>query len=83
MNLIKRVKNKSIKSSYFNKHKTSYIIIRIVLLPIILIVMLLQIMAEMADKATSLLGNGVNSLTYFIYKIIHFNNLPNKDIEEE
>lgn len=83
MSILKKISQKSIKSSYFNEHKTSYIIIRIFLLPIILIVMLLQAIAEITDKATTILGGAVTKLSYFIYKIIHYNKLPNKEREEE
>ena len=81
MNIIKKINNKTIKSKYFEQHKASYIIIRIVLLPITLIVILLQTITEVTDKATTILGRAVTRLSYFIYKIIHYNKLPNKEEE--
>lgn len=81
MNIIKKINNKAIKSKYFEQHKTSYIIIRIVLLPIILLVLLFQTIETLADRITTLLGRIVTKLTYFIYKAIHYKNLPNKEEE--
>lgn len=83
MNILKKISQKSIKAKYFNEHKTSYIIIRIFLFPIILIVMILQAIAEITDKLTTLLGGAVNRLSYFLFKALHYKNLPERDDDDE
>lgn len=82
MNIIKKIGNKQIRSNYFNKHKTSYYIIRIVLLPIILLIVLLQYINDLLEKVVQFLGSNINKFTYFIYKIIHYKELPDKEDED-
>ena len=82
MGIISKVNNKVIKARYYNEHKVSYIIIRICLLPLILIVMLFQLVANITDKVSCFLGNFTTELTYFIYKVIHYKHLEDKEREE-
>ena len=77
--IIKKINNKSIKLKYFKEHKLSYYIIRIIFLPIILPIILLQYINEILEKIVQFLGSSINSITYFIYKMIHYKNLPDKE----